>query len=965
MNKLLTTTLTSVAIISLTGCSILSPVIDLVTPDTGPEPLQEKHIGTLSEHQPREAVKISSLTQPSANPDVDRTALERAKESYLLLLNATQSEVIKREALEKLAQLAMINAENYLAEDQQQELQQELKLASTYYTQLTNNHGSEINQPEVQYQLARISELQGDIDGALVQIRKLAQSNSDQQEVLEARFRLAERYYSDKQYPQAQDLYNKVLSSDNRLYNSALFKRGWTHFQRQNFDYALDDFIELLSRVYESKEKRNAVTDNLLKETYRVSALSLSYLEGAETLAEYFRAIDSGERKLERVTTEQISAFEADLYMSLAALYEQQERLQDTANTYIRFVRENPYTVSAPLFEDKGIGVLSKSGFIDLVLKAKEDFVITYQAGSDYWQTTKLERSVEVSDMLYKHLDNVMSYHHARAQKSKAIADYESTTSWYVIFLNSFPDHPEVDNKRWLLAEALHDSGNTTAALEQYALLAYSPNTLSEEKREEAGFRIILGYQDAFQRVADEPNRNQLITESERYLSSFSKYPRSADVISQTIELKLEANDVPSAIALARQLKQSSFASAEQKLRSQVVIANGEFDLGNFSAAEIGYTELINNKQIKADQVATFRDQRAKSIFLQAVALRDAGQSQQAINMFAHLANTEPKSKERILGDYDSTMLLMATNQFELAIDGLKAFASRNPKHELAASIPAKLLIAYEATKNWAASADEYERLANSSKDTEIKRTALWQAAEQLMKLETGAELERSTMIWKRYIKSFPKPANLALEARQNLITLYGRMATISGEDLKWKQDFWRRKIITAVDQNKLTETRAKDLAATALVSLSNDKMSQYKAIKLTQPLNKSMAKKRKLLKSLLTDYAKIIDYGIQSKATEAGYNRATLYALLATAMMDSQRPKGMSELELEEYELVLEEKVYPIEEQAITAYENHIALTKDDIWDQWIEKSYQALEKLLPSRYNKPEILDEYAPSP
>ena len=82
----------------------------------------------------------------------------------------------------------------------------------------------------------------------------------------------------------------------------------------------------------------------------------------------------------------------------------------------------------------------------------------------------------------------------------------------------------------------------------------------------------------------------------------------------------------------------------------------------------------------------------------------------------------------------------------------------------------------------------------------------------------------------------------------------------------------------------------------------------------------------------------------------------------MASAMMDSERPQGMTDLELEEYEFVLEEKVFPVEDQTIAAYENGIQLTKDDIWDDWIAESYIALKKILPARYDKPEIVDDYA---
>ncbi len=960
----------------LSACSTLSsivdPVVNLVTFDSEPEPLNERKIQSITEQETRIAEsKIADITA-ALNQEVvttikteasaDQDAVDQAINTYELLLSSTKSDAIRFESLQKLAQLSVIRAEIYLSDNDDENTQILLANADNYYQALQAEYPQQINDTEVKYQMARVKDLKGETDAARGLIDELATVSSDDSTIIEAKFRMAERLYSQKNYAGAQSLYDEVLAQDNRFYNSALFKRGWTHFQRENHDYALDDFVQLISRIYETPDQRSPVVDNLLNETYRVSSLSLSYLEGPQTLAALFNRIDAGQQPGVEVIADRISAYESDLYMRLAGLYEQQERLQDTANTYITFVRENPYTESAPLFEHRGIEVLSKSGFVDLVLEAKENFVLTYQTGSDYWFNTGYERSDEVTNILYEHLDQVMNYYHAGAQDSQTTEDYLKAAGWYEIFINSFPEHADLDNKRWLLAEVLFDAGEQTRSMAQYDILAYSENSLAKDRKEEAAYRIILSAQSNYDLLEDDGNITKLISESTRYLATFSDFQRSADVAAQTVELFLKQDDVSSAIALASQVVSSPFATPEQKQRSQIVIADGEYDLGNFMVAEIAYTELLNNATLSNDQRMSFKDRRAKSIFKQAEALKAAGQDQAAVAMFAHLARTEPESEERILGDYDSAMLLLAMNDYASAISMLNGFAANFPQHELAASVPAKLLLAYEATDNWGASADIYENMAANSTDPEIQRTALWQAAENRMKLTSTEALEASTMLWKDYIKRFPAPIPLALEARQHLIDIYGQMTAQSDQDLKWKQDFWRRKIITTVDEAQLTDVRARNLASDALISLVRDKFTTYEKLRLTQPLAQSLKKKSDLMQAILADYSKVQSYGIQGHVTEAAHHIGKSYALMASAMMDSERPAGMTELELEEYEFVLEEKVFPVEDQAIAAYENGIILTRDGIWDDWIEESYLALKKILPARYDKPEMVDDYA---
>jgi hypothetical protein len=71
---------------------------------------------------------------------------------------------------------------------------------------------------------------------------------------------------------------------------------------------------------------------------------------------------------------------------------------------------------------------------------------------------------------------------------------------------------------------------------------------------------------------------------------------------------------------------------------------------------------------------------------------------------------------------------------------------------------------------------------------------------------------------------------------------------------------------------------------------------------------------------------------------------------------MKSERPKGLSAEELEQYEILLEEQAYPFEEKAITLFESNIEGVTNGIYDEWVRKSFEALAKLIPGRYAKKE---------
>ena len=71
---------------------------------------------------------------------------------------------------------------------------------------------------------------------------------------------------------------------------------------------------------------------------------------------------------------------------------------------------------------------------------------------------------------------------------------------------------------------------------------------------------------------------------------------------------------------------------------------------------------------------------------------------------------------------------------------------------------------------------------------------------------------------------------------------------------------------------------------------------------------------------------------------------------------MNSQRPKELDELALEQYEILLEEQAYPFEEKAIEIHEVNVQRSWKGTYDAGVKRSFDALAKLLPARYNKPE---------
>jgi len=100
--------------------------------------------------------------------------------------------------------------------------------------------------------------------------------------------------------------------------------------------------------------------------------------------------------------------------------------------------------------------------------------------------------------------------------------------------------------------------------------------------------------------------------------------------------------------------------------------------------------------------------------------------------------------------------------------------------------------------------------------------------------------------------------------------------------------------------------------------------------------------------------------YGVAEVTTAATYEMAGLYETLAQDVLASERPRHLTGQELDEYNSLLEDQVFPFEEQAIKIYGLNAARTTQGVYDEWVRKSFDALAKLDPARYGKTELMSD-----
>ena len=72
---------------------------------------------------------------------------------------------------------------------------------------------------------------------------------------------------------------------------------------------------------------------------------------------------------------------------------------------------------------------------------------------------------------------------------------------------------------------------------------------------------------------------------------------------------------------------------------------------------------------------------------------------------------------------------------------------------------------------------------------------------------------------------------------------------------------------------------------------------------------------------------------------------------------MTSERPKKLSKVELDQYNVLLEEQAFPFEEKATELHEVNAQRAASGVYDKWVKSSFDALRELRPLRYGKVEV--------
>ena len=880
---------------------------------------------------------------------------EQAIAAYRKFLDTAPRAEQRSEAMRRLGDLEMDRAEQRISNGEGKGDSSDYQAAIKRYQDYLKAYPKDPGNHRVLYQLARAHEQGGALEVALKTLDQLVRDFPETSYLAEAQFRRGELLFTMRDYVQAEQAYAIVLKGDaDDLYHErALYMQGWSLFKQGRLEDALHPFFGVLD-LKVAGEESDADLDSLaslsradrelVEDTFRVTSLSLANLQGAESIPPY-------------MTTDARRSYEFRVYQQLGELYLKQDRTKDAADTLATFARRHPMHAQAPVLQARVIEIYQRSGFANLALEAKKEYVARYGVKSEFQRANPA--GWERAQALVKtHVAELARHYHATAQKSKASADYQEAVRWYRAYIASFPEDPNASQNNFLLAELLFEDGRLAEAAVEYEKTAYKyPH---HAKSADAGYAALLSYAGQEKRAAanDLPTLQRAsVASAQRFAKEFPADPRNGTVLSNAAEKLFALRDGEQAGSVAEQvLALQPAAAAEQRRVAWTVIAHTAFERNGFDKAEKAYAEVLAltppNERGRNDLV----ERLAASVYKQGEQARAAGNPRDAVAHFNRIATLAPQSAVRATAQYDTAAALIGLKDWDAATRSLEDFRQRFPNHALQDDVGAKLAVAYLEKGKWSQAAGEFERVAATKKDPQVVRAALWQAAELHEKAgekpnEKAAARAAASKTYARYLQQFPEPLEPALEARM-------RLARMAKEDGNAAREFAYMKEIYQSDRNagRARTERSKTLGGMAALAMVEPALEAYRKVALVEPLQKNLKLKKGKMEEVMKAYGAASEYGVAEVTTAATYHTAALYRDFGRALMGSQRPKKLSKAELEQYNVMLEEQAFPFEEKAAELHEVNARRSADGIYDQWVKSSFTALGELRPLRYRKAE---------
>ncbi|SFM54542.1 tetratricopeptide repeat protein [Marinobacter zhejiangensis] len=858
-----------------------------------------------------------------------------AARRYQQLFEQSDEPEVRIDALNRLSNLQQLAEEDLrFSPEKEMEVYQD---ALGSYDEILGRGAFQGRLDELLYQMAKAHAYVGQNPQSIARLKQMVGLYPDSSLVPEARFRIAEAAFSAGQYREAELMYRQVLNdtaaseqrSSQSLNDKAHYMLGWAQYKQGAFGRASASFLEVLDKQNERTQGFGAIPAaslDMIDDTFRIIAIMAAKQGGEAALGAMLDGTpDRGYVSL--------------LYDRLVDFYVGTGEYLDAVEVANAFIERYPDNRGVPAFRVQNVDVFMASGDSVRAWRARESFVEAYQSSMAFESLGDPERQ-----RWWEYCRMVADHYYRQASEGGAPATvkagFSKASGYYAVLADRVADAGEILR---LAGDSALQAGDYPAANRYYRRAAYSAG--SYPGAADAGWASLIlereGLAEGSTGLVDLPG---YAASADRFALAFPDDHRLGELQADVAGRLLAANDYAGADRFAGLAIGNAGEDSGIQYNAWLVAAESLGALARHSDAEHAWRQAlaltaVGSVVVSVEEAQTLNRQLATSIYRQGEVADRSGDLDRAIAHYQRIEAVAPGSEVAVKGRFDATNALLHGERWQAAINELQRFRQDYPADRLTPQISEKLVYAYQASGQPVRAADELVQHGSGDWQTRLRAAELYHAG--------AAEPSRNAIyqafLAQGIVADSPDAHIQHQRIRQRLVESAGEAE---------RGDGLRRDIVETEQASRWHSEETLAWAAQAALALGVESAEQFEAIALVYPLSESLAKKQRLMESAKAYFNLIQQFSDGPLYSESLYRRAELYRAMARDLMASSRPPELTELELMQYEMLLEEQAFPFEELAIEVHEeNHQQLAQGQ-FDEWVQRSLQALAELHPGRY-------------
>lgn len=868
-------------------------------------------------------LKFESRPLPAISP-------KEVARRYQKLFEKSDEPEVRIDALNRLNNIRDRSGQDIGFSDQQQSAVYEEALASYESILARGSFSGKLD--ELLHQMAKAHALTGQHVESIQRLRQLVGLYPRSSLVPEARFRIAEAAYNAGEYQEAETGYRQLIEGDGHqdLAMKARYMLGWSQFKQgpAAWNRSAETFMVLLDQHLPSEA---ALLDppqtglDMIEDSFRVLALMAARADNSATLAAWL-----GNRAP--------VAWPHLLYDRLADLHALEGRFDLAVGINQAFAGNYPEHSAAPDFLAQSVDYWRMAGDTSNAREARADYVARYQSQPKFQELKGQQQA------LWRDYARFLGDYHYAAE------DWTSAAGYYEVLAGHSGDTGKLLH---LAGDARLQAGNRNKALENYRSAAYGARGGGQQRypdAAEAGWAAIKVLKSTLEESAAGAARGvlaELSSEEQQFGKTFTQDPRLSGLRADLANRWYEVGGYDEALAYARSTLVLESAKTEERYATWLVTARVRQRTGEFGLEERAWRQallLVDSEPDLAttpDEPEQIREQLATAIYRQGERAATSGDTAVAVAHFQRVNSVVPNTEIAIRARFDASNALLKASEWQTAINELNRFRLDYPAHELTEEVSEKLVYAYHESRQPLKAAGELMAASERAQEPwplKLRAAALYHQA---------GELPERNALYVDWLAVAPDPDAAADHVQQQ--TMRQRLIESGVDSVRQQKAMVTRE---AASQWHSEETLL--WAGKAALALGASVAQEFAAIRLEHPLERALERKQKAMEQAQAYFLEAESFAGETVASEVLYRRAELYRTLAADLMASEVPSELNELEAMQYQMLLEEEAWPLEERAMELHSRNHGRIASQGFDEWIGQSLEALAVMHPGRYDR-----------